>query len=188
LLTLNFTIAIAMPHLISDDQIERLSSLGGVSFDEFKHQLEKVNPKINNRLHDLVEVSWQNCFPVWLEFGRVRDLSHGYRVPYYFPAYAKYLGDQFVEIHYEDYAYLINLLKAMPINSYEYLCAYDLLEMIADKFYEIGESVPEEIYAIDLPIPPVVCCEKGWDNRFCGLESIGRFIYQSCLISYGEEP
>ena len=176
-----------MPHLIPDSEIERLSSLSGVSLDEFKHQLEKVNTKISDRFNDSVEASWQDCFPVWLEFGRVSDLSHRIRVPYYFSSCGKQLGNQFAEVHREDYAYLINLLRAMPINSYEYLCAYDLLEMIAYEFYGIDQSVPEEIYGIDLPVPPVVHCEKGWHDQFRGLESIGRFIYQSCLIEYGDD-
>jgi hypothetical protein len=176
-----------MPHLIPDNEIERLSILSGVLFDEFKRQIAEIDTNIIERLHDSVEASWQDCLPIWIAFGRVSDLSHRIRAPYYFPSSAKRLGNQFAEVHCKDYAYLINLLREMPTNSYEYLCAYDLLEMIAYEFYEMDRSILDEIFAIDLSVPPVVLREKGWDEQFHGLESIGKFIHQSCLIEYGED-
>lgn len=175
-----------MPHLIPDNAIERLSKLRGVSLDEYKRQLEQVDTKISDRLHDSVEASWQDCFPIWLEFGRVNDLSYRIPVPYYFPSYAQMLGARFAEVHRDDYAYLINLLRTVPIKSYEYLCAYDLLETITYEFYRVNQPVPKEIYGIDLPVPLVVYREKGWNNRFCGLESIGSFIHLSYSIEYGD--
>ncbi len=99
-----------MPHLIADNEIEHLSSLHGVSFDEFKHQLVEIDTNIIKRLHDSVEASWQYCLPIWLAFGRVSDLSHRICVTYYFPSLAKRLGNQFAEVHSKNYAYLIKLV------------------------------------------------------------------------------
>jgi hypothetical protein len=179
-----------MAHLIPENEIERLSSLCGVSFEEYKlviDQLAQLNPTMLEPIYDSVETAWQICFPVWREFGRVQDLSHCIRTPHYYPSYAQYLGEQFVEVHREDFAYLLNLLTTMPINSYEYLCAYDLLEMTAGEFCRINQPVPEAIYEADRPVPPVIYREKAWDKSFHGLESIGRFIRQSCLISDGDD-
>ncbi len=172
-----------MAHLIPDSEVERLSSLAGVSWKNAQHP----HGEFNIKLHDLIEESWQHCFPIWRKYGRVNDLSYKIRVPSYCPSFANIIGHQFVETHYKDYAYLINLLETMPINSYEYLCAYDLLEMIADEFYSRDEDIPTAILAINLPIPHVVHQEKGWDKRFDGLASIGKFIHKSCLISFGDE-
>lgn len=49
-------------HLISDNEIEYLSALRGVSLDESIRQLETVNTTISDRLYNSVEAAWQDGF------------------------------------------------------------------------------------------------------------------------------
>lgn len=177
-----------MPHLISEDAIDRLSTLCGVTdFDDWKRQLENADDRIRAQLHGSVDDAWHACIPTWIELGRVNDFSRAVRAPKYWPSYANRLGRAFAKTYRNDYQFLIDTLGAMPRNSHEYLCAYDLLEMIVFEFYDADLSVPEPLFAIDLPVPPVVRVETDCDDRYSGFDTIGVFLHRLCLVDYGDD-
>ena len=177
-----------MPHQIPEDEIYRLSTLRGVTdLDEWQRQLENSEERIRVQLHSSVDDAWRACLPTWIEVGRVKDLSRSVRVPKYWPSYANQLGRAFAEIYCDDYQFVIDMVGTLPPDSYEYLCAYDLLELIVSEFYGCELPVPKQLFAIDLPAPSVVRVETEDDHRYSELVSIGEFLHLSCLIEYGDD-
>jgi hypothetical protein len=177
-----------MPHPIPEDAIDRLATLRGVTdFDQWKRQLENADERIQAQLAGSVDDAWQACLPSWIEIGRVNDCSRAVRAPHYMPFYANRLGRAFAETFRDDYQFLIDVLGAMPVDSHEYLCAFDLLEMMASEFCCARLPVPEPLFAIALPVPPVVRVETACDERYNDLETIGAFLQRACLIDWGED-
>ena len=177
-----------MVHIIPKHEIYRLSRIRGIiNFDAWKLQLEDAEARIDTQLKELVEEAWYACLPTWLELGRVNDLAPVLRTPKYWQSYATKLGYAFVERYRNDYQFLIDMLNVMPSNSYEYLCAYDLLEMIPFEFYTLDLPIPNQLFSLELPAPSVVLKQLSWNKRYFGLTSIGEFIRLSHVIEYVED-
>ena len=166
-----------MPKRIESADAERLSRLSGVSsFDKWKRQLEEQNERIDGQLTGTIDEAWAKCLPIWLALGRVRDLSRRIRVPKYFPCYATQLGVAFVDRFWTQYPFIVDVLRSSPLDSHEYLCAFDLLDLIACDADESRMKMLDALFAIDLPIPSVVQLETAYDVRYAGLSTVGEFL------------
>jgi hypothetical protein len=178
-----------MSYLIPENEIHHLASLVGIAHEKHSQRIKQANEiekHIIFQISNSVEFTWDKCFPTWHEFGRVQSLSPCKRVTRYSPSYATVIGLEFAAVYRDKYAFIINILDKMPFNSYEYLCAYDLLEMIAVEFWRIDQLVPEQIFDINLPVPPVIKEEVGGKEQYLSLETVGQFLHQSFLIEYGD--
>jgi hypothetical protein len=161
-------------HPIVEADIGRLATLAGVTDPaEWGRHIE-AESRIPGLVAGDVRRSWEACLPTWLEQGRIRDLSRAVRVPMYRPSFAKTLGDAFVERHWQDYPFLLELLERHPFDSVEYLCAYDLLEGVVHEFASRDLVIPDAVLAAKGPLPPVIRRELPWDER--QLDEVGRGI------------
>jgi hypothetical protein len=177
-----------MPHLIPFAEIEHLATLDGVArLDEWQRQLKDAEDRIRTQLRGSIRDAWDCCFPTRLDLGRVRDLSRAVRVPKYWPSYANLLGSAFTNTYRNECRFLIDLLHTMPVETHEYLCACDLLEIIAfDLAFDDDPSV-NEIYALTCQIPTVLFIEVKNDARFSSVKTVGAFIRQSWRMEWGDD-
>jgi hypothetical protein len=177
-----------MPHLIPKEAIQHLATLRGVTdFDDWKRQLDGADERIDALLQGPVADAWRSCFPIWLALGRVNDFSRAIHTPKYWPTFANHLGHAFAEVYQDQYGFLVNLLSEMPVESSEYLCAYDLLEMIVSGNSSLRIPVPDELFAIDLPVPPVVTAELQHDARYSRETNVGNLFRRMCQNEFSDE-
>jgi hypothetical protein len=178
-------LSIVMAHLIIDpDEIQRLARISSIKNpQEYRSQFNNATERLAAQLRGSVAESWNMCFPTWLDsLGRVKDLACGVRKMTYVPSYATVLGREFVQAYSKDYRFLIDLLFEMPVNSHEYLCACDLLEMMVEEFHIINKnSKLEELYRIDRLMPPVIILEFSCDLNYDCLTLVGEFLRQVAL-------
>jgi hypothetical protein len=177
-----------MAHLIAADSIEKLATLSGVvRLDDWKEQIENAEDRIRAQLSGSVSDAWQACLPSWLEVGRVDDCSRAVRTPHYWQSYASMLGRAFAEVFRKDHKFLVDMLSDMPVESHEYLCACDLLQLIAFDLGFDDRSAFEEICGLPYPIPSVLRRELEHDGRNGHATSVGDVIRQRWLDEYGED-
>ncbi|WP_442483564.1 hypothetical protein [Aeoliella sp. SH292] len=177
-----------MYHPIEPTDIERLASLAGVAnFDEWKRHLENESQRISDQLKGSIDDAWANCLPVWLALGRVRDLSRSIRVPKYSPSYANTLGLHFADTFGQRFQFLIDVLHTSPVESHEYLCAFDLLDLIACSHFTSEIDTLPALFAIDLPIPRVVQLETSHIPRFANTSTVGEFLYRVHEDEFGDD-
>ncbi len=170
-----------MKSLSRNSEINPLICQAGVRYSQSKHQLENANERVQEYLNGSVEEDWQNSFPIWQKLGRIKDLSKSLRVPKYFPSFACFLGQAFVQKHWQSYSYIVQILYQYAPDSTEALCAYDLLELMIDEFWSKDLPVPEELFAISFPISPVI------QEEICGLTGYSELAQETvgeCLRCY----
>jgi hypothetical protein len=177
-----------MAHLIEPDEVGRLASLAGLArLDEWGRQRENLDARIDSQLCGNVQQAWNACLPTWLELGRVSDLSRAVRVPRYWPTYARELGLAFADRFEKEWRFILGILRSMPVESHEYLCACDLLRMMTCHFEFDDQAALEEIFALDCPLPSVLQVEYECVDRFRDARTVGAFIRQAWLEECGDD-
>jgi hypothetical protein len=172
---------------LNDKEQKRLAFLAGVSeFDDWKRQLQGAEDRISLQVSGSVHIAWNACLPAWRELGRVNDLSRAVRVPKYWPHYATTLGRRFAKTFRNEYEFLIQVMESSPSASTEYLCAFDLLVYIVYEFWAADTQIPEKIFQLNLPIPPVIELEIGGCNEFENLDArtAGAVIRRDFEVQY----
>ncbi|MBX3419211.1 MAG: hypothetical protein KF851_16515 [Pirellulaceae bacterium] len=176
-----------MSHAISNEKIEELAYVRGIhDFNDWQCQTENQLSRIERLLDQSIQIAWANCLPIWLEFGRVRDLSLSIRVPKYWPSFARNLGIAFAERYEDKCEFLIERLQEFPVNSHEFLCALDLLEFIVTHSCSINPRIFDQLFELDLPLSPVVVLEIKSDHRYTGLSTVGQFLKRRHAFENGD--
>lgn len=127
--------------------------------------------------------SWQRCYPVWRNAGRVNDRPHGVRFPRYIPSIGKRLGVEFASRFRDEWRTLIpELCSEDPIAR---VCAFDLLEDIAWDYYCNGDVLPEELTKIEIEIPEPAMGNIRAEHLFKDFTgtAVGEFL--SFMIAHG---
>ncbi|MDB5348267.1 MAG: hypothetical protein JWP89_6644 [Schlesneria sp.] len=102
---------------------------------------------------DDVSSSWDRCFSIWSQAGRVEDLPHGVRMSRYQPSLGKRLGQKFADLFCDETDFLIQKLRDRdPVIS---LCAFDLIEEVFRVFQTREETPPAAFLELNDPIPAI---------------------------------
>ena len=127
--------------------------------------------------------SWDLCFPVWKDYGRVNDFPHGIRYPSYFPSPPKVLGNEYASRFFRDHGHVLGKLKDSDPTAR--LCAFDLLESIAWEFFTHDEELPASLTEISATIPDTALQEIRSEYHFSdfGGDRVGEFL--PFLIEHG---
>jgi hypothetical protein len=174
-------------HLIDPDQVFRLATLAGVPrFEEWKRQLEGMDERTESQLRGAVGDAWNACLPTWLELGRVRDLSRAVRAPKYWPSYARELGTAYARKFESEWRFVLGILQSMPVESHEFLCACDLLEMMTCHYGFNDAEAREQIFRLELPLPQALQMELRNAGQFRHVRTIGDYFRQTWFEECGE--
>ena len=182
------TDTVIMPHTMDNANVERLARLAGVQdFDEWRRQCEDQRDRIHELLDGSIAVAWSNCLPTWLALGRVRDLSRVVRVPRYWPSFANNLGVAFADAYRDDFGFLVEILHEMPVDSHEFLCAIDLLDLIVSNADSSEANMLAGLSAVDRPLPPVIRLETANDKSYAGISTVGQYLRRRHVIESGDD-
>lgn len=127
-------------------------------------------------LRGIVAEAWDRCLPVWSAQGRVTDKPRGVRFTRYLPSFETTLGRCFVERFADDYAFLLDrFAHGSPVES---VCAFDLLDFLAQHLYETGAPLPDALRTCASPLPPHIRDEVAADWIYCdhGLDTAGKLL------------
>lgn len=175
-----------MAHVIANSEIERLAQLAGVvNFDDWQRQYVDSENKIALLISGDIGQSWNACLPIWIEFGRVKDLSEAVRVPRYWPSFARNLGYAFAGRFQDQFEFLVKQLRQEPVNSYEYLFACDLLLFIVDEFSSRRGPVPAELFLLQEPLSPVIDRELAFEEP--KPQTVGEMLKRYCDRNYADQ-
>jgi hypothetical protein len=97
--------------------------------------------------------SWDRCFVVWSQAGRVEDFPHGVRMSIYQPSLGKRLGQKFADLFCDETDFLIQKLRDR--NPAIRLCAFDLIEEVFGVFQTREETPPAAFLELNDPIPAI---------------------------------
>jgi hypothetical protein len=123
-----------------------------------------------------VSKSWERCFPVWREEGRVVGIPHGERRPRYIPTFGNRLAREFVSRFRDSWGFLVSKLQSEdPLAR---VCAFDLLEHVAADFDCNSEELPEGLCKIDVEIPEPALSDIRSEYRFKAFDgtTVGAFL------------
>jgi hypothetical protein len=127
--------------------------------------------------------SWQRCYPVWRDAGRVNDKPHGVRYPKYIPSIGKRLGAEFASRFRGDWRMLVPKLSSDdPLVR---VCAFDLLEEIAWDYYCNIDALPEGVAQIEAEIPEPAMSDIRAEHLFKEFTgtAVGEFL--SFMVTHG---
>jgi hypothetical protein len=101
------------------------------------------------------------------------------------PSFETLLGRNFAERFADDYPFLLDRLQSG--SEFESLCAFEILDFLAQHLCESQSPLPERLRSCALPLPEQVRREVAadWIYRDHGLDTIGK------LLSFehnGQEP
>jgi hypothetical protein len=167
------------------DEFRRLAYIAGISdWDDAKMQATRCS-EMPSFLQGGINDAWNKCLPEWVASGRVRDLSLCVRVPKYWPSFSKFLGQAFVENFRADYQFLIDQLDCYSINSTEYLCVCDLVELMLHEYVYDPPAVRDRLFALHHALHPVIQFECKNSREYHGhSDSIGQFLRQMFAHEY----
>lgn len=111
----------------------------------------------------------------------MEDYPRNLRLPKYAPSEATQTGKKFASIYRNGYDFLVERLARG--SDYEKLCAFKCLEYMCRDF-DIG-SVPQELFDISEPLPPIIFEELAGDSSAEGFSgaTIGDWFRQAFQTS-----
>jgi hypothetical protein len=129
-----------------------------------------------------IRQDWLKCLDLCAASGRMEDYPRNLRLPKYAPSEATLAGRKFASIYRNDYGFLVERLAGG--SDFEKLCAFECLEYMCWDF-DIG-SVPQELFDISEPLPPIIFEELAGDRNAEGFSgaTIGdwfRHVFQKLL-------
>jgi hypothetical protein len=132
-----------------------------------------------------VHEAWARCLPIWSARKRVNDRPRAIRLTRYLPSFETLLGHNFAERFADDYAFLLDRLQSG--SEFESLCAFEILDFLAQHLSETQSPLPEQLRSCALRLPEQVRREVAadWIYRAHDLGTVGK------LLSFehnGQEP
>jgi hypothetical protein len=123
-----------------------------------------------------VQEAWARCLPVWSDRGRVNDLPRAIRFTRYSPSIETLLGRRFAERFVDDYPFLLDRVRSDSV--FESLCAFEVLDFLAQHLGETQSPLPDRLRDCNLPLPERVRREVAadWIYREHDLNTIGKLL------------
>lgn len=146
---------------------------------------EDEDERSSRYLAGSVAEAWARCLPLWSGRGRVNDFPRAIRFTRYTASFETMLGHRFAERFADDYPFLLGFVRSG--SEFEALCAFELLDFLAQHLWETSSPLPEPLRDCPLPLPEVVRCEAAADRiyRDHGLDTVGKLL---SFEANGQEP